>query len=117
LLKARPLVNNFFSTFRFFLSLDVLSSSRGENIFVSALAVNNFFSAFEKFFFNFSSARRHGALSVFVKLAPRPSAFRFRPAREAFMDSFAPKVKKFFSKCHKKRSSPRPLGLLLLLFR
>lgn len=32
-----------FSTFRFFLSLDALLSSRGENLFVFALAVNNFF--------------------------------------------------------------------------
>ena len=39
-----------FSTFRFFLSLDALLSSRGENLFVFALAVNNFFSASEKFF-------------------------------------------------------------------
>ena len=32
-----------FSTFRFFLSLDALSSSRSGKLFVSALAVNNFF--------------------------------------------------------------------------
>ena len=95
-----------FSTFRFFLSLDALSSSRGENLFASALAVNNFFSTFEKFFSNLSPARRHGALSVLVKLAPRPSAFRFRPAREAFMDSFASKVKKFFQ-IFLKKAKPR----------
>ena len=95
-----------FSTFRFFLSLDALSSSRGDNLFVSALAVNNFFSAFEKFFSNLSPARRHDALSVLVKLAPRPSAFRLRPAREAFMGSFAPKVKKFFQ-IFLKKAKPR----------
>ena len=104
-----------FSTFRFFLSLDALSSSRGENLFVSALTVNNFFSAFEKFFSNLSSARRHGALSVLVKLSPRPSAFRFRPAREAFMGSFAPKVKKFF-KFFSKKQNPARAGVMSFPF-
>ena len=76
------------------------------NLFVSALAVNNFFFSFRKILSNLSPARRHDALSVLVKLAPRPSAFRLRPAREAFMGSFAPKVKKFFQ-IFLKKAKPR----------
>ena len=96
-----------FSTFRFFLSLDVLSSSRSGKLFVSVLAVNNFFSASEKILFpNSSSARRHDALSVLVKLPPGVR-FPLPPGARSVYGPFPTKGQEvFFQNVKQKKKQP-----------
>ena len=97
LLKARPTVNNFFPLFDFFHPLDALSSLRGVNLVKTTLAVNNFFAASEKNPLRDPFVRPSSTALAVPLSKPAPSGpCGVRPAREAFMDPFAPKVKAFF---------------------
>ena len=106
-----------FSTFRFFLSLDALSSSRSGKLFVSALAVNNFFQLSKNSFFRTLRQPVVTALSLCLSNSRPAFAFRNRPAREAFMDSFPTKVKKFFQNVTKKEAALWKEGCFFFCFR
>ena len=94
-----------FSTFRFFLSLDALSSSRSGKLFVSALAVNNFFQLSKNSFSTFrqpvvtahslylSNSRPGRPLSASARREKRLWALsrqRSRSFFDFFHDSFLP---------------------------
>ena len=105
-----------FSTFRFFLSLDALLSSRGENLFVSALAVNNFFFSFRKILFQpFASPSSRRTLCTCQTRTPAVR-FPLPPGARSVYGLFRAKGQEVFFKFFSKKQNPARGGVMSFPF-